>query len=196
MTSKDGVFGGGADEGDGAVFDVGEDGVLLGFVEAVDLVDEEDGALGTPGAGLGHDAAEVGDAGGDGGELLEAGVGAAGDDAGEGGLAGAGRAPEDDRGQLAGLDEAAEELAGADEVLLADVVVEVRGRMRAARGCAGGRGPSDGEGGSYARLRVARRFGEPPMGDAGTTPDYRYSGGRRATAGSDEPTGEAIASSE
>ena len=38
-----GVFGGGADEDEGAVFDVGEEGVLLGFVEAVDFVDKEDG---------------------------------------------------------------------------------------------------------------------------------------------------------
>ena len=41
---EEGVFGGGADEGEGAVFDPGEEGVLLGFVEAVDFVDEEDGA--------------------------------------------------------------------------------------------------------------------------------------------------------
>ena len=38
-----GVFGGGADEDEGAVFDVGQEGVLLGFVEAVDFVDKEDG---------------------------------------------------------------------------------------------------------------------------------------------------------
>ena len=38
------IFGGRADEADGAVLDVGQEGVLLGFVEAMDLVDEEDGA--------------------------------------------------------------------------------------------------------------------------------------------------------
>ena len=38
-----GVFSGGADEDEGAVFDVGQEGVLLGFVEAVDFVDKEDG---------------------------------------------------------------------------------------------------------------------------------------------------------
>ena len=43
---KAGVFGGGADQGDGAVLDIRKDGVLLGFVEAVDFVDEKDRAAG------------------------------------------------------------------------------------------------------------------------------------------------------
>ena len=38
------VFGGGADQGDGAVFDGPEQCVLLGLVEAMDLVDEENGS--------------------------------------------------------------------------------------------------------------------------------------------------------
>ena len=38
-----GVLGRRADEGDRAVLDVGQQGVLLGLVEAVDLVDEQDG---------------------------------------------------------------------------------------------------------------------------------------------------------
>ncbi|MDZ7728402.1 MAG: hypothetical protein U5Q44_09560 [Dehalococcoidia bacterium] len=39
-----GVLGRGADEGHGSVLDMGEDDVLLGLVEAMDLVDEEHGA--------------------------------------------------------------------------------------------------------------------------------------------------------
>ena len=35
-----GVFGGGADEGEQAAFHIGQEGVLLGFVEAVDFIDE------------------------------------------------------------------------------------------------------------------------------------------------------------
>ncbi len=111
----------------------------------MDLVDEEDGAVAVPRpegrcggaclglsgpqrfAGLGDDATEVGDAGGDGRERDEAGVRALGDDAGEGGLAGAGRAPEDDRGELPGLDEASQQLAFSDDVLLAHVVVQGAG---------------------------------------------------------------------
>src|SRR5256884_5521453 len=38
-----GVLGRGPDQCHGAAFDVGQDGVLLGLVEAVELVDEEDG---------------------------------------------------------------------------------------------------------------------------------------------------------
>ena len=40
------ILGGGADEYNGAVLHVGEHGVLLCLVEAVDLVHEQDGALG------------------------------------------------------------------------------------------------------------------------------------------------------
>ena len=39
-----GVFGGRANQDDGAVFHPGQKGVLLGLVEAVYLVDEEDGS--------------------------------------------------------------------------------------------------------------------------------------------------------
>ena len=73
-----GVLGGGSDEADRAVLDVGQEGVLLGLVEAVDLIDEEDGA----GAesrrffGVDHDLLDLLDAGEDGGELDEAGAGA------------------------------------------------------------------------------------------------------------------------
>jgi len=35
-----GVFGGGADEGEQAAFHIGQEGVLLGFVEAVDFIDK------------------------------------------------------------------------------------------------------------------------------------------------------------
>ena len=40
-----GVLGGGAEQGDHAALDVGQHRVLLRLVEAVDLVDEQDGAL-------------------------------------------------------------------------------------------------------------------------------------------------------
>ena len=40
-----GIVGGGSDEADGAAFEMGKEGVLLGFVEAVDLVNKEDGGL-------------------------------------------------------------------------------------------------------------------------------------------------------
>ncbi len=40
------VFGGGTDKGDGAVFDVRQESVLLALIEAVHFVDEQDGAAG------------------------------------------------------------------------------------------------------------------------------------------------------
>ena len=59
------VFGGGADEGDRALLDVRQECVLLRLVEAMNLVDEEDGACAFVGAGaLGfvEDGAQLGDA--------------------------------------------------------------------------------------------------------------------------------------
>ena len=47
-----------------------------------------------------------------------------GDDLGECGLADAGRSPEDERAEIVALDLDAERLAGGDEVLLADELVE------------------------------------------------------------------------
>ena len=76
------VFGGGADEGNGSVLDVGENDVLLGLVEAVDFVHEQDGGLAVhpaPVAGLGDDAAQVGNPGGDGADRLEGGLRSGGD---------------------------------------------------------------------------------------------------------------------
>ena len=125
-----GVLGGRADEDDRAVLDVRENRVLLGFVEAVDLVEEEDRAavVAAPDlAGLLDGVAEVGDAGGDGGQGDEVAPGEAGDEAREGRLSDAGRAPEDHRGHLIRADGALEDAAGPEEVLLADEFVERAG---------------------------------------------------------------------
>ena len=40
-----GIVRGGSDEADGAAFEVRKEDVLLGFVEAMDFVDEKDGGL-------------------------------------------------------------------------------------------------------------------------------------------------------
>jgi len=68
-----GVLRGRADEDDGAVFDVGKERVLLGAVEAVDLVDEQHRPLThlAPALRNVEHFAEVGDAGESGGERLE-----------------------------------------------------------------------------------------------------------------------------
>ncbi len=69
-----GVLGRRADEDDRAVLDIGQDRVLLALVEAVNLVDEEQGAHGVgapPLLRLADDAAEVGHARRDGAEGRE-----------------------------------------------------------------------------------------------------------------------------
>jgi len=94
---KGGIFSGGADEADGAALDVGEERILLGLVEAVDFVDEEDGAgvhLGGLRRGC-HYLLDLFDTAHDGGEFHKICLCGFGDDFGEGGLAGAGRTPED-----------------------------------------------------------------------------------------------------
>ena len=122
-----GVLGGRADQDDRAVLDPRQQRVLLGLVEAVDFVDEEDGALGKLAAAFlrgGDGRADVRDArqhGVDGDEVAARGVG---DDARQRGLAGAGRPVEDDGAELVGLDRAAQQPARPDDVLLADELVE------------------------------------------------------------------------
>ena len=63
-------------------------------------------------------------AGAGGVEAGEAAVRLVGDDVGQGRLAGAGRAVEDQRAEPVGREQPAEQLAGAEEVLLADELVE------------------------------------------------------------------------
>ena len=163
------VLGGGADEGDHAVLDVGQDRVLLRLVEAMDLVDEEDGALAVhpaPLLRLVHDLAQVGHAGGDGGDGREVGAGEAGDDAGQGGLAAARRPPEDHRGHLVGLDALAQHAALAHQVLLAHELVQ---RARAHAG--GQRRLALGAGAGLVGEQAGRRAAAFPGGHL--APHYR-----------------------
>ncbi len=124
-----GVLGGGANEADAAALDVGEEGVLLGLVETMDLVDEEDGAGAKVGGlfGFDHDLLDFFYAGEDGGEFDEAGGGDVGDDLGKRGFADAGRAPEDERGGVVIFDLQAERFAGCEEMGLAEEFVERAG---------------------------------------------------------------------
>src|SRR6516162_2960438 len=89
------VFGCGADQDYRAVFDNGQKGVLLSAVEAVDLVDKEQGALTHLPAlpGCVEYLAQVGDAGEDGRERLEDEVGAVRKEPLDRCLAAAGRSP-------------------------------------------------------------------------------------------------------
>ena len=106
---------------------MGQDDVLLGLVEAVDLVDEQDRAPAVHAQSLlrlGCNPAQLRHARADGADRAEVTAGEGRDEEGEGGLAAAGRAPEDDRRDLVGLDALAEHLARADDVLLPHELVE------------------------------------------------------------------------
>ncbi len=147
------VLGRGADQRDGPVLDVGEEGVLLGLVEAMDLVEEED----APRAveietllRLGDRGADLDDARHDRRQRREVGADLGREQAGEAGLAGPGRSPQQQRGEVAAGDPAPERATLTDEVLLADELVEVpwahaRGeRLRLGRGMEEGLGSCAG----------------------------------------------------
>ncbi len=122
------IFGGGADQHERAVFDMRQERILLGFVPAVDFIHEEDGFfLVQPAALEGgfDDVPELALSGQDRRKGLEMGFGLVGDDLGQGGLAGAGRSPQyDGREQPVGLDGAAQEFAWADDLFLADELIQ------------------------------------------------------------------------
>ena len=134
-----GVFGRGADQGDQAAFDVVQEGVLLGLVEAMDFVHEEDGAatlqlLLAP--GLVDHGPDLLDAREHGGELEVVRAGLAGDDARERGLAASRRPPQDHREDAVLLGRHADDRPLAHEVRLPDELGQ------AARPHAFGQGPA------------------------------------------------------
>ena len=136
-----GVLGRRADQRDRAVLDVRQQRVLLGLVEAVDLVDEQDRAAAVerePVLGLGDRGADLGDAGHDRRHGSEVGADGVGEQAGERRLAGAGRAPQQE----------AREVAAGDRRGAA-------GRARR-RGCPGRRTPRASAGASGRRAAAAR----------------------------------------
>ena len=123
------VLGGGADQRHRAVLDVGQEAVLLGAVEAVDLVDEQQRALAVapPLACRLEHAAQVGDAREHRRQGFKVQVGLLGQQAGDRRLAAAGRSPQDQRGELARRQHAAERALGAQQVVLSE---DVRQRAR------------------------------------------------------------------
>ena len=138
----------------------GEQGVLLALVEPVDLVEEQDRAaalvlLAAPG-GV-DDRPDVAHAGVDGRERHELPVGVGGDHAGEGGLAGARRPPQDDRRQPVGLDQRPQRRPRAEQVGLADDLVERAGAH------------AGGEGRLAAEALADRVLGQVLLGGAART---------------------------
>ena len=126
------VLGRRADQRDQALLDRGQQHVLLGLVEAVDLVEEEDGAAPPPDArrcgGALEDAADLRAPGLDGAQLLERRVGGDRDDPRERRLARPRRAVEDHRVRAVLLDR------GAQRRALARAGGPARRRRRASPG--------------------------------------------------------------
>src|SRR5262249_50725562 len=104
-----------ADEDDAALFNAGEQDILLGAVESVDLIEEQNGTLaGLLQLGLGflEQFPYFLDPRGHGIELLEMTLRVEGDDLRQRGLSRAGRAVEDERAEPVCLEHAPQELAG------------------------------------------------------------------------------------
>jgi len=162
-----GIFSGGADEENVAGFDVREEGVLLSFVEAVNFVDKNDGALGGVGfaLGLGHDLFDFLDAAEDGAEGNEFAAGDAGDDAGESGFAAAWRSPEEHGAETIGFDLQAKRFAGAEEFFLTDEFVESARAHALGEGLqSGGSVVGAAEGGEETHGKSVAQMGEGASG--------------------------------
>src|ERR1035441_7746123 len=120
------IFGGRADQANAAFLDVREEGILLRFVEAVNLVDEDDGPRAVlPGpVGVAHDLLDFLDARENGGKLDEVGLGDARNNFGQSRLARARRPPEDHRGGVIALDLHAQRFARPDQMFLAHEFIQ------------------------------------------------------------------------
>ena len=117
-----GVLGRGADEGHDAVLDVRQQGILLGLVEAMDLIDEEDAGRATAVDPLPrpcHGGAHLLDAARRGREDVEGRVHGLRQQPCQRRLARSRRTPEHHRDEAPALDHAAQGAALADERLLA-----------------------------------------------------------------------------
>ena len=115
------VLCGSADEDHRAILHIGQDNVLLGLVEAMDLIYEQDGPLAMHAkaiVGLANDLPQVRHSSGNGAYLDEVGMGDSGDELGQGGLAAAWWAPKYHGGQLVGLDTLAQHSTLRHQVLL------------------------------------------------------------------------------
>ena len=120
------VLGGGADQGYRPILDIGQEAVLLGAVEAMNLVDEQERALAVLAALAGplEHAAQVGHPGEDGRQRLEMQVHGFREQAGDGGLAAPRWPPQDQRAEFARLQHTAERPLGPEQVILAEDLVQ------------------------------------------------------------------------
>ena len=120
------IFRGGADEGDVTSLDVRKEGILLSFVEAMDFVDEDDGALAGVGFvfGGGHDFLDFLDAGEHCAEGDKFRSREARNQARESCFAAARRTPQQHRGDFVVFDLLAQRFAGSQKFFLPDEFIE------------------------------------------------------------------------
>ena len=117
------ILGRRTDQRHGAVFDVRQERVLLGLVESMDLVDEQDAADAVqrqPLLGLGDRRPDLGHARHDCGQGVEMRTDLAGQQSREARLPGPGRTPQQQRRQVAASDAPPQRSLLADQVVLPD----------------------------------------------------------------------------
>ena len=148
------------DQGDHPLLHPGQEAVLLGPVETVNLIHEQEGGLSrlAPKPGLLEGLLQVRDAGEDGGDLLELVAGRLGQQPGDGGLADPGRAPEHHGGQPATGRHPPDRPLGRQEVVLACDLAERTGpqALRQRRGVGRRQARSFEQVGHAARLTASR----------------------------------------
>ncbi|WP_433918691.1 hypothetical protein OIE50_18355 [Streptomyces canus] len=124
---------------DRAVLDVGQEAVLLGAVEAVDLVDEQQGALADAASAAcgGEDLAQVGHAGEGGGHRFEGQVAGVGEEPGEVVFPTPGGPPQDGGAEALLGDHAAQRGVRGQEVVLPDDIFQLGGAQAVGEGPGG-----------------------------------------------------------
>ena len=119
INAEIGIIGGTGDQRDLAIFQKLQQTLLLLFIEILDLIEIEQNAVGRHhGIHIGNDGLHILQGRGGGIEVIEGLIGALGDDVGDGGLSCAGRAVEDKVCLCAVLDQAAQQCALAQKMLL------------------------------------------------------------------------------
>ena len=134
---KEGVFGGGPDQGHGAVLHPGQQRILLGAVEAVHLIDEQQRAqavLLQALLGRLHRGAQIFHPRQHGVEAAEVGAGGGGDDPRQGGFAHPRRPIHDQVAHPIGADGPAQQSPGAEDLLLPGKVIEAAGAQAIRQG--------------------------------------------------------------
>jgi hypothetical protein len=129
-----------ANQAEASSFDIGQKNVLLGFVEMMDLIDEQDRLLSGRAEAIrrrSDDAAHLGNVAFHATDSNEFSVGHLGNDPCQCGLSASGRAGEDHRRQAIGFNRAPQQFTGAKNVFLADKLLQRAGsHARGERRCA------------------------------------------------------------